>query len=514
METPQSADLLFAQLTAVGRVATRPWATDHESAAVVVKGGTVEPSEIAAAAKRFAYTAAAEGISAESWCVVRLDNPLDILVAVSGLTAIGAIPVLISPGLDAQTARAALEDVPYPMHLLISEARAGDFPDGLSSNAATLVWEDAVSRPSAKVAEPLPPNGVERAPDRPYLATHTSGTTGVPKFVIHTRASFYQQSSVQTRMLRPMFLRGYLAAAISPVHVRTLSGILSALRLRLSLLLCASEDPDSIGGLLERWRPEYLETHPNTYVTWEDLAASGAMASVRIFLGTFDAMHPRTVDRMLAGSRRRLPVFTEVYAQSELGPISCRVRMRGMARGRRGVDAELAGHRVGWAIPGYDRVRVVDESGRKLPQGGQGRIQVRSKGMFAGYLNFPERTEHLSAGDWWDSGDWGSLGRSGALRLLDRQVERLDGAPSGIALEDVLMSRIPELSEVVVLETDGRLLPVIASRGAVPITDERWAAATHDMPSLEPPRSVAWDDIPRTATGKVRREILRGRLTG
>ncbi|TVL91488.1 class I adenylate-forming enzyme family protein [Streptomyces sp. SAJ15] len=514
MHSPRSADLLFAQLDAAGRAAKRPWAVDHESAAVTVKDGQVHPGDVAEAARRFARTAAERGVRSGDRCVVRLEKPLDVLVAFAGLTALGAVPVLLSARLDAPTAHAALEPVTGPLHLLIAEAREADFPDPLTPGATRLIWEDAVSAVAGGSAEP-PPHGVELAPDQPYLVTHTSGTTGVPKLVVHTRNSFYQQSAIQTRMLRPMFLSGYLAAAISPVHVRTLSGILSALRLRHSLLLLASEESDSVGAQLERWRPEYLETHPNSYITWEGLAAEGAMSSVRMFLGTFDAMHPRTVDALLNGSRRRLAMFTEVYAQSELGPIAFRIRTRKTGRSRNTVGAELAGHRVGRAIPGYSRIRVVDEQGNRLPRGESGRIQVRSKGRFAGYLNFPERfTENLFEGGWWDSGDWGARTATGTLRLHDRQVERLSGATSGIALEDVLLDRVPELAEVVIMETDGRLVPVLVSRSTAPVTEELWLAATRDLPSLAPPRFVAWHEIPRTATGKVRREVLRHRLNG
>ncbi|MFB7501980.1 AMP-binding protein [Streptomyces broussonetiae] len=513
MRSPRSADLLFGQLDAAARAAERPWGTDHESVALTVRDGALDLSELADAARRLAESMAGLGLGEGDWCVVRLDEPLDILVAVAGLTAVGVVPVLFSPRLDAESAAAALAPVEVPLHLLISRSRAAEFPRSLATGTARLIWEDVVSSPRPPASERVPAHGVERAPDAPYLVTHTSGTTGVPKLAIHTRASFYQQAAVQMRMLRTVRLRGYLAAAISPVHVRTLSGLLAALRLRLSVLLLGSEEPQAVAGQLERWRPHYLETHPNTFVRWEDLADAGLVASVRMFLGTFDAMHPATVERMLAGSRRRLPLFTEVYAQSELGPIAFRMSRRRRTDHYKAVESHLAGHRVGRALPGYTRIRIVDEAGNPLRAGEPGRIQVRSKGFFTGYLNFPEKfTENRADGGWWDSGDWGVRSRTGALRLLDRQVERLDRAASGIALEDVLLSRLPEAAEVVIIETDGTLLPVVASRAGTAVVDERWAAAVDGLPPLAPPRHTAWSEIPRTATGKVRREALRRQL--
>ena len=510
MRTPRSDDLLFAQLQAAAAV-RQPWGTDHESTAVTVKDGSVPVGDVAAAARRLAQVAQARGVAEGDWCVVRLQQPLDVLVAVAGLTAVGAVPVLFSPRLDAEAIREALSTVTEPLHLLVTEACAAEFPEPLAADRQRLLWEDLVSAPPPGEAGTVPPQGVERAADQPYLVTHTSGTTGVPKLAIHTRNSFYQQSAVQARMLRPMRLRGYLAAAISPVHVRTLSGLLAALRLRLPVVLLASEDPDVVGEQLLRWRPHYLETHPNTFVTWEKLAERGALSSVRLFLGTFDAVHPPTIARLLAGSERRLPLFTEVYAQSELGPIAFRIHRR--RDGAEEAASALTGHRVGRPLPGYNRLRIVDESGRPVPAGRPGRIQVRSKGRFAGYLNVPERfRENLSADGWWDTGDWGARSRTGALWLMDRQVERLAQASSGIALEDVLLSRLPEAAEVVVVETDDALRPVVACRDGGTVPAERWEAATAGLPALAAPRFVAWKDIPRTATGKVRRTVLRDTL--
>ncbi|MFK4071117.1 AMP-binding protein [Streptomyces sp. NPDC029674] len=512
MRFPRSADLLFGQLGSAAEKAGLPWGTDHESIAVTVKDGGFPLSELAGAARRLAESAVSAGLKEDDWCVVRLDQPLDILVAVAGLTAVGVVPVLLSAKLDVASAAAALEPVTVPLHLLITQRRAAEVPRLSAAGATSLVWEDLVSDPRVGTEARVPAHGVERAPDAPYLVTHTSGTTGVPKLAVHTRNSFYQQSVIQARILRTLSLRGYLAAAISPVHVRTLSGLLSALRLRLNVLLLASEEPDVVAGQLERWRPHYLETHPNTFVRWEELADTGVLSSVRLFLGTFDAMHPPTMERLLAGSRRRMPLFAEVYAQSELGPVAFRMKRRRGGR-RESVESELAGHRVGRSLPGYSRIRIVDEAGNPLGANQPGRIQVRSKGFFAGYLNFPEKFEENRAdGGWWDSGDWGTKSRFGNLRLLDRQVERLDQAASGIALEDVLLGRLPEAVEIVVLETHGALVPVVATRTGMAVPSQRWAQAVDGLPELASPRHASWSAIPRTATGKVRRELLRQQL--
>jgi len=95
------------------------------------------------------------------------------------------------------------------------------------------------------------------------------------------------------------------------------------------------------------------------------------------------------------------------------------------------------------------------------------------------------------------------------VRLVDREVDRIPSG-SGIELEDILLDRLPAATEIVVLAVAGQdPLPVLATEGDVPIDPERWRAATRDLPALQDPVYLPWDDIPRTATWKVRRAKLR-----
>src|SRR6185295_12262516 len=90
------------------------------------------------------------------------------------------------------------------------------------------------------------------------------------------------------------------------------------------LLILVDHDPQSVGPRLVRARPSIVETHPNTFVLWEELAdAPGApLSTVRCYGSTFDAIHPRTVQRLLGASHRRMPYLIQLYGQSETGPVA------------------------------------------------------------------------------------------------------------------------------------------------------------------------------------------------
>lgn len=510
--------LFGALMTAAARRRPAHWVADHQPLAVAVGGdGTVSVREIATAAGRLAAALRRQGVAAGDWCAVWLDQPLDVMLAVTALTGIGAIPVALSSELDPALAAAALEPVRQDITLLAVQRLAGAMDSSRVPVTRRLLWEEvtAAARQESPRALVTPAPGVSRGPADPYVVTHTSGTTGIPKLTIHTVRSFFEQADMQRKVIALMRLRGHLMIAVSPVHIRTLSGYLGILLsgAPITPVVCRAEDPESIGRMLRTWRPGYLETHPNTFVLWEDLASSGAMESVRVFLATFDATHPRTVERLLAGSRRHVPMFVELYAESECGPLANRMWLGAKRRAARPRTTVPAGHGLGWAVPGYSQIRIADECGADVGRGEPGRIMARTRGCFGGYLNMPGLfEENLTADGWWDTGDYGMLDQTRQVYLLDRQDERLSRASSAIAIEDILLRRFPELAEAVVMELEGRLVTVVASRVGAPFDEGAWAAATRDLADLPPPVLMSWADIPRTATGKVRRGILRQQI--
>jgi long-chain acyl-CoA synthetase len=107
----------------------------------------------------------------------------------------------------------------------------------------------------------------------------------------------------------------------------------------------------------------------------------------------------------------------------------------------------------------------------------------------------------------------GYLDRLGRLYLLDREVDQIESLPSNLEVEDVLMSRLHELREVVVVaDGEGRPVPVIATRDELPLPADRWAEAVRDLPAMAPVVHAPYEQLPYTATRKIRRGELSRRL--
>ena len=213
------------------------------------------------------------------------------------------------------------------------------------------------------------------------MITHTSGTTGLPKLIVHTPRSMYVRLRPQWWLLSLMRKRETVAINIPFVHSRTYAAMALVLLKAMPSLLTKESDTDKVADFFAEHRPGFIEALPNTFVEWERLTDDPRkpFASVRYFSSTFDAIHPRTIGRLLASSSRRAPLFFQIYGQSEIGPGVGRPYFRRFARA---VD----GRCVGIHMPGSARVRVVSRNGKRPSERNPGFIEARWKGLAKTYF--------------------------------------------------------------------------------------------------------------------------------
>lgn len=451
------------------------------------------------------------GVRPSEEVVVHKTDNVDIVLLTCAVSRIGAVPVLLSPGLAGPVVGQLLERLHQPW--LITDRAKLEGP--LKDVELTGLVRRTLSVDDAPGAEPLQtyagaptPSAVRLHPRDPSLITHSSGTTGLPKLAVHCPNTMWNRLVPQKAMGWPT--RGETAALhMSFVHSRFyhLLGVL--LHFGSPLLLIVDPEPSNVGPLLARHRPGIVETHPNTFVLWEELAdAPGApLSRVRSYGSTFDAIHPRTVQRLLNASKRRSPWLIQLYGQSETGPVAFQWFTRRSA-------AKADGRRVGIGIPGFTRVRVADDAGRRVAPGTAGRIEARTRGRILTYLGARERYLRQLDGGWWQMGDMGYQGRWGALYLIDREIDQIDSMHSNLEVEDTLMSRLEELREVVIVPgVDREPVPVVCVRGERPLDLRRWHEATADLPTMSEPRQWRFEELPMTSTWKVKRVEITRMLT-
>jgi fatty-acyl-CoA synthase len=167
-------------------------------------------------------------------------------------------------------------------------------------------------------------------------------------------------------------------------------------------------------------------------------------------------------------------------------------------------------------------LRVVGEQGDDVPRDGEtvGEIVVRGNVVMKGYYNDPEATDHAFRGGYFHSGDGAVVHPDGYVEIRDR-------------LKDVIISGGENISSV---EVEGILLrhPAVQEAAVVGLPDARWGEAPHAFVVLKPgvdlsadelrtfardrlahfkaPHSVTFvNELPKTATGKIQKFVLRGR---
>ncbi|HEV7806229.1 MAG TPA: class I adenylate-forming enzyme family protein [Solirubrobacteraceae bacterium] len=445
-------------------------------------------------------------------------NHADMLVLACATARLGAIPALLAWSHSPESAATLLERLDRPV-LVTDRARLSSC--GLDAERLrrltrrTIVVDAGASSEGVLALDDVrggsAPPPAYRGSDEAMVIAHTSGTTGIPKLVQHSANTIRLLSRVETEPWPVLGISSDDCAVVcNPYSHARFTTMLTAVTTICPKLVFLSEPAiDAARPLIAEHRPTIVEAPPNAFLYWESMAAEAPspFAHVRMYANTFDAIHVRTVRAFLEASRRRFPVWVQGWGQSEAGPVTVAIyTRRSVRRSRRRPVTQ----NVGFPLPFMTKVRIVDPATfEPQARGKPGLVEVRQRGRFLGYVGEDERLDRKERDGWWNMGDVAIKTRAGSLRLVDREVDRLEGA-SGIELEDVLLDRLPELAEVVMLAVKGgKPIPVVATADEAPLSPARWSGATAGMPPLADPVQLPWKDIPRTATWKVRRPLLR-----
>jgi benzoate-CoA ligase family protein len=177
----------------------------------------------------------------------------------------------------------------------------------------------------------------------------------------------------------------------------------------------------------------------------------------------------------------------------------------------------------GLPVPGY-ALRVVDEAGADAADGQIGDLLVSGDSTMALYWNKPEATKRTLAGDWIRTGDKYRRDRDGFFWHAGRSDDMLKVSGiwvSPVEVESALVGH-PEVLECAVVgreDSDGltKAHAFVALRpGAAPGETLVETLRVFARERLEPHKCPRWitfvPELPKTATGKVQRFLLRKSL--
>lgn len=178
--------------------------------------------------------------------------------------------------------------------------------------------------------------------------------------------------------------------------------------------------------------------------------------------------------------------------------------------------------RQGVNYPGLEDLAILDpETLQPVPADGQclGEVMFRGNIAMKGYLKNPRATEAAFAGGWFHSGDLGVMHPDGYIQLKDRSKDIIISGGeniSSIEVEDALYKHPAVALVAVVARPDAKwgehpCAFVELRPGVTASADEMIAHCRQHLASYKLPRTIVFEALPRTSTGKVQKFVLRER---
>lgn len=402
---------------------------------------------------------------------------------------LGHVVVITGPASGSAT-------VPTPVPDLVSATAPGD---RTVETLAELAADQPTTVPDIDLA------------DRDAITyLYTSGTTSAPKGVIGSHLAVYLETlsmALECRFdaddrfvaMLPMFHTAQLNVHCTPaIAVGATIHVLRGFDAGTLLALIEQERITQIFGLPMMYRA--MLDHPD--FPNHDLRSLRRAAY---------AMAPMPEADLRAAIDRFGCDFYLLFGQTEMSPATTIFRPEH--------QLSHAGA-VGTPIVNVE-VAIMDDDGQLLPPGEVGEIVYRGPHAMTGYLDDPMATEAVFAHGWFHSGDAGSFDDDGILWFRDRLKDVIKTGGENVAsleVEQALMAALPDAAEVAVVglphaRWSEAITAFVVPRPGQDVDEAAVRAALRsrlDGYKL-PKRVVAIDAIPRTSTGKVRKNILRER---
>jgi cyclohexanecarboxylate-CoA ligase len=370
-----------------------------------------------------------------------------------------------------------------------------------------------VSYASLAAAPPAPPEEV--AAGALAHIGFTSGTTGEPKGVMNSHQTLDAVLVRWSEHVGEQLLgRDTVNLVASPVghHTGFLWGVLFTAHRRGTAVLLDRWSPSRAAEVMREEEvtvmfgaPTFLQDLVNTpQATPEALAALRAVVVA-------GAPIPRT---LVEDGRARFGIFVcPAWGMTEYGiGVSAAPSL----------DPARIAVTDGRPVRGCE-VRVLGEDGSPAPAGVEGDLQMTGPGLFLGYFDRPDFTSEAFDGIWFKTGDRATIDADGLVTLCGRSKDIVIRGGENIPvieIESLLYAHPDVLDAAVVGVPDGRLgeracAVLVAGGEARPQLAEICAYLLGEGLSKHflPERLELMEALPKTASGKIRKNELRGLLS-
>ena len=358
----------------------------------------------------------------------------------------------------------------------------------------------------------LRPPAIDFATDDTAFLTYTSGTTGPPKGAMNTHGNVVFGSHV-FRQWCDLGADDVVLGVAPLFHITGLIGHLTlAQLLRAPVVLLHRFEPALAIDTIRSQRPTFTVGSVTVFIALMNCPGADreALSSLtKIWSG--GAPIPPAVVTAFASTFGHY--IHNIYGLTETTSATHAVPLAGSAP----VDEASGALSVG--PPVFNTVvRILDEQGRELPPGEIGEIVTSGPQVVPGYWNKPEESARALPGGRLHTGDVGYMDADGWFYIVDRKKDQINAAGYKVwprEVEDVLYEHDAVREAAVVGVGDpyrGETVKAFVSLrpGTEVSEDELIEFCRRRMAAYKYPRVIEFmDEIPKTASGKVLRRLLR-----
>jgi benzoate-CoA ligase family protein len=478
--------------------------------------GTWSYADVDRLAARFGNALRQLGVRQEERVIVALPDGAAFVGALFGILKLGAVVVMVNPGLGVEALRAILDYGRVPVAVVapsavptFEAAAAGSrepaprlLVDGGGTSHATLADTD--------VDDQLATVATHR--DDAAIWLFSGGTTGRPKAVVQSHGSYANAAERYARQAM-----GYrdddVAIGVPRLYFGYAMGAVLFFPLAVggsAVLFGDHPTPEGLLDRIERHRATVLVNVPSMIARMvdEQAATPRDLSRLRFATSAGEALPMTLYDRWM--STVDVPLYDglgtaemwHVFVSNQPGKV------------RPGT--------LGTAVPGYD-VEVRDDDGVPVPPGDVGRLWVRGGSRATAYWRNMPQTQRVFRGEWVVTGDLISVDDDGYVTYVGRGDDALKVKGRWLLpaeVESCLLEHdlVTECAVVGAADDDGLVKPVafVVAASAAPGLAEDLQRFVLDRlePYKHPRQVVVLDNFPRTHLGKIDRSALKRRAEG
>ena len=349
------------------------------------------------------------------------------------------------------------------------------------------------------------PEGIVINDDDPFNIMYSSGTTGLPKGIVHTHyiRGWYGTTFAAAYRMTPESITMHAGAI---VFNGAFVDLMPTVYVGATYILLSEFDPVRYIDTIEREKVTHVIMVPAQIIALLNAPnfSARALESLEMILSLGAPLHKEHKEKL----NKRLPGrFYELYGLTE-----------GFVTVLDKEDYAAKPDSVGVPPPFFE-MRIVDESGNDLAPGEVGEICGRGPILMPGYYKRPDLTAEAVKDGWLHSGDLGYVDDDGFLYLVDRKKDMIISGGVNVYPRDI--------EEIVVQH------PAVQEAAVLGIPHEKWGETPLAAVTLLEPGSVTseelinWinenvaakfqrvhdvaimEEFPRNVAGKVLKRVMR-----